>query len=143
MYLRPATNLDKDFLRELRRQAYRDVVTEQFGAWDEEEQAAWFEKSLAEATFQIVEHRQTPVGALGIWLSPDALHLAELQVLPVWQGKGIGSEVLGALLQDARSQKKPVRLRVLKLNRARSLYERHGFVLCGATETHYLMEWWP
>ena len=42
---------------------------------------------------------------------------------------------------QAKQRGLPVRLRVLHRNRARHLYERHGFEGVGETETHWLMRW--
>jgi hypothetical protein len=36
---------------------------------------------------------------------------------------------------------KRIGLRVLLRNKAKSLYARHGFLVTGQDDTHYLMEW--
>lgn len=142
--LRPATAFDKAFLRELHHLAYRDVVLRQFGAWEEEAQDFWFERSLEEAAFHVIEHDHLAVGALGTKEEPTRLDIVELQVLPDWQNQGIGTFVIVAELERARASGKPVQLRVLKENRAQRLYQRHGFVVIGETETHYRMRrTWP
>ena len=53
---RSASEGDTGFLRSLHDVAYRDVVVRQFGAseWDER-RGYWFERSLAEARFRILE----------------------------------------------------------------------------------------
>lgn len=141
MQLRPATPADTPFLRQLHHRAYRDVVLRQFGAWDESAQDGWFEQGLDEAVFSVVELDGAPVAALALHELPDHIVLVELQVLPEHQSRGIGTQLLQALLDRARSERKPVSLRVLLQNRARELYGRHGFLVTGTTETHYLMEW--
>ena len=142
MQNRPATPTDYAFLRDLHHRAYREVVTRQFGVWDERAQDEWFEKGLSEAEFFVVEVGATPVGAIALKRDMDGLHLVELQILPEHQGRGLGSALLGATLERARSDGLPVQLRVLHENhRARQLYERHGFVVTGTIATHYLMQW--
>jgi len=113
----------------------------QFGTWDDAAQDRWFEQSLAEAEFSVVEDGGEPVGAVGVKELSDGLFLAELQILPSRQGRGLGTQVLQAVLARAMQARKAIALRVLHQNRARSLYERHGFVVTGQTETHYLMAW--
>jgi hypothetical protein len=43
-------------------------------------------------------------------------------------------------LHESDQTQLPVKLRVLKVNPARRLYERLGFIHKGETPTHYLME---
>jgi GNAT superfamily N-acetyltransferase len=143
MRTRPATLVDHAFLRELHHTAYRDVVVRQFGSWDERAQDDWFEKGLSLAVMSVVEVDGVPVGAIGLSSAPDCLHLIELQILPHWQDRGLGSALLDRQLSEARARGVPIRLRVLLENRARTLYERKGFLITGETETHYLMEWKP
>ena len=138
--LRMATARDVPFLRDLHHRVFRDVVVRQFGEWNEVEQDGWFEKSLQEINFQLVERDGALIGALGTSELVDCLSLAELQLLPEWQNQGIGSELLSGLFVRSRAAGKPIRLRVLQQNRARSLYERHGFSVVSQTETHYVME---
>lgn len=142
MRLRPATPADHPFLRELHHRAYREVVTRQFGSWDERAQDEWFEKGLHEAEFSVVEVGEAAVGTVALKRDPDCVHLVELQILPEHQRRGLGSALLAAVCERARSDELPLRLRVLHENhRARRLYERHGFVVTGTIPTHYLMEW--
>ena len=70
----------------------------------------------------------------------DYVSLNEIQLLPDFQGQGIGSTLLTIELDKTRCKKKPMRLQVLKQNRARWLYERFGFRVYGQTDSHYLME---
>ena len=137
---RAARDSDHGFLKQLHHRAYREVVTRQFGTWVESDQDAWFEQGLREAQFRIVEQGKVAIGAIGAHTAQDHVYLAELQILPEFQNQGIGGALLVAELERARALGLPVRLRVLRQNRARKLYERHGFEVTGETETHYLLE---
>jgi ribosomal protein S18 acetylase RimI-like enzyme len=142
MHTRPATPADYAFLRELHHRAYREVVTRQFGAWDEHAQDEWFEKGLHEAAFSVVEVGEVAVGTVALKRDPDCVHLVELQILPEHQRRGLGSALLVAVCERAQADSLPLRLQVLHENHgARRLYERHGFVVTGTIPTHYLMEW--
>jgi GNAT superfamily N-acetyltransferase len=136
---RPLAVTDMAFLRELRFRAYREVVTWQFGRWVEAEQERWFQASLKAAGFEIVEVDGVPVGTLGMDETAEEVRLAELQILPEWQNAGLGSALLEREIERASRLGRPLSLRVLRQNRARYLYLRHGFVITGQTETHYLM----
>lgn len=68
------------------------------------------------------------------------MRIIEIQLLPEFQGHGIGTALLQRELRFADARGLPVRLQVLRENRARTLYERLGFRVCGETDTHFLME---
>ena len=136
---RPATPADMPFLRNLHHAAYRDLVARQFGTWDEREQDRFFEQSLRDADYQVIFDGAVAVGAVGTSLHTDHLFLAELQILPEHQNRGIGTLILKAQIQRATELERPLGLQVLRENRAKGWYERHGFAVIGETETHYLM----
>ena len=140
---RQAKVSDYQFLRQLHHVVYRDVVTRQFGSWNDADQDAWFDKGLDDAEYRIVESDGTPVGAIGMREHADHIALVELQLLPEYQNQGIGTELLTLELNRAAGYGLPVRLQVLRQNRARQFYARHKFTLEGETDTHYLMVWHP
>jgi GNAT superfamily N-acetyltransferase len=143
MRTRQATSADTPFLRDLHHRAYHDVVLQQFGKWDLAAQDEFFGRSLREAEFSVIEEGGASIGAFGVRVEADHVQLVELQLLPEWQNKGFGARVLSQQQQAALERQLPIRLRVLLENRARTLYVRHGFIVSGQTETHYLMEWLP
>lgn len=143
MHTRASTPGDRVFLHGLHHATYRDVVVRQFGIWDEQRQDESFVQTLSDCEFRIVEVDGVPVGAIGVDERDDGVRLVELQILPTWQGKGLGSALLHDLMLDAKTKNKPIRLRVLRENRARSLYERNGFTVIEDAGHVYVMEWQP
>ncbi len=91
-------------------------------------------------THQIIEHEGRAIGCLALRWLPDQVKLDRLFLLPEHQKRGIGAELTRGVLAQARAAGLPVRLRVLRVNPARRLYQRLGFAVCGETETHFLME---
>jgi ribosomal protein S18 acetylase RimI-like enzyme len=140
--LRQATGADYTFLYHLHRATLKDYVTQTWG-WDEEVQATMFKERFDPARYQIVVVEGRDVGALVMEQHTDALVLANIYILPEYQGHGLGTAVIKAILEQAGREKVPVTLRVLKVNPARHLYERLGFLITGETETHYLMSTLP
>jgi GNAT superfamily N-acetyltransferase len=61
-------------------------------------------------------------------------------LLPAFQNLGIGRWLIDRVVSRARSAGLPVRLRVFRVNPARQLYERMGFVPTHETDTHVHME---
>jgi ribosomal protein S18 acetylase RimI-like enzyme len=134
--LRPATEADHPFLWRLHCEAMRAHVEATWG-WDEADQRRRFDAAFEPERVSIVMVRDEPVGMLRVERRPDEMVLVVVEVLPEWQGQGIGTRVVSRVVQEAGGV--PVSLHVLKGNPARALYERLGFVIDGETATHVTM----
>ena len=142
--LRPATVQDWDFLRRLNSVVYKSVVLKQFGTWDRETHDRYFEKKLNSLPFQVIECSGQRVGSVCILTEVDHIWLRDVQVCPEHQNRGIGTEIIKRLMDEADHSKKPLRLRVLTANRAKCLYERLGFRRTGTfREAQIWMEYVP
>lgn len=126
--MRFATSEDQAFLLELNRLAYEELVMRQFGAWDEPAQRSRFEAKLRVAEFRIVEFEGRPVGAVWSSENDDHVFLHELLILPRFQGRGIGSQILRGELDRAVALGKPMRLHTLVLSRAQEFFRARGFL---------------
>jgi ribosomal protein S18 acetylase RimI-like enzyme len=73
--------------------------------------------------------------------APGELRLVDIALLPQFRNAGTGSALLQIILGEAAAAGQPVRLKVLKGNRAESFYHRLGFTKTGETEMHFEMEW--
>jgi ribosomal protein S18 acetylase RimI-like enzyme len=125
--LRPASETDKDFLYSLHGATMRDVVEKTWG-WDEGWQRHDFERRFKEQDVSIIVAANRDAGGLWLESSPEVLYIADIQVLPELQCRGIGTAVLKGLIAEASMRGVPVELSVLVANpRARRLYERLGF----------------
>ena len=138
---RPATSSDTEFARISHHEAYRDVVSRQFGAWDEVLQDRLFEEKWIPNQFEIVLCDGNPCGFLLVEDHPDHIYISEIVIAPQFQGRGIGSRLLNEEMQRGREAKSSLRLQVLRENRAIELYRRLGFKEYGTTETHIRMVW--
>ena len=140
MQVRPATEQDAPFLVDLACEAYRDVVTRQFGSWDASEQAARFAAKVAELPFELGELSGQPVAAVSASTHTDHVFLDELLVLPAFQNRGFGAYLLEREIGRARQRGLPLRLHTLRQNRALRLFERHGFVVTARGEVYVDLE---
>jgi GNAT superfamily N-acetyltransferase len=140
---RPATEADLELARRVHHQAYREVVERQFGRWVVAEQDRFFDCGWADARHEIVLCDGEPCGYVCVEDRADDVHVRELVILPEFQGRGIGSALLGEAIARARGRGVPVRLGTFHRNRAAELYRRLGFQETGRTPTHILMEWRP
>lgn len=139
--LRAATDADKAFCQQVHHEAYCDVVILQFGEWDEAKADWFFERRWASLKYDIIELNGMPVGCFSRQLSATCISVDEIELLPAFQNRGIGTQLVRRQKEEAMRLSVPVRLRVLKRNRAIRLYERLGFAVTGETDTHILMEW--
>lgn len=150
MRLRPDTPADRALLRRVyastreiemglvdwpdaQKQAFLDM---QFEAQDRHYRGAY-----PEAAFLVVEHEGVPAGRLVVDRGGDAIHIVDLALLPTHRGQGLGGALLQELIDEGRATRRPVRIYVERSNRARSLYDRLGFVVIGEGDVHHLMEW--
>ncbi len=136
--LRRATADDVDFIHGLRVAGLLDRVARIWG-WDEAEQRARFGRLFQPDAYQVIVIEGWDVGAIAVaWTSAEAL-LADIELLPGWRGRGLGTAIIGNVLDEARGRRLPVTLQVLKGNPARRLYDRLGFQIVGETTTHFSM----
>ena len=77
LQIRAATEGDAPFLVRLACEAYRDVVTLQFGGWNEGEQAARFAAKVARLPFEVGELADRPIAAVSSSVHADHVFLNE------------------------------------------------------------------
>jgi GNAT superfamily N-acetyltransferase len=125
--LRSARESDVPFLLSLREQAMAPHHL-----------AAGIVQSLAESearvrdhfdSAQVIELAGQPIGLWKVRRDPGEWWILQVQIMPAHQGQGIGGQLVGALVAEARAAGMALCLTVLKANPARRLYERHGFAL--------------
>ncbi len=139
---RAALAEDFDFLFRLREQAMRAYIEETYGPWDEAWQLAYFRRHFDPSVLQIIQVDGVDAGALHVQERAEEIYIASLEILPQFQRRGIGTQILRQLMDAASRQSRLVALQVLKTNiLARSLYQRVGFGVTGENETHYIMAW--
>lgn len=139
--LRPAVPEDFDFLYGLNRTTMMEYVVETWGRWDERWQEERYRRHFQPVGCKIIVRGGQDVGVLASRKTEIDLVIESIQLLPDHQGRGIGTSLIKALLDEARDEGKQVTLQVLRVNgRARQLYERLGFSTVEETDTHYLMK---
>lgn len=136
--LRPAIHSDRDFLYRLHVAAMRDLVTQVWG-WDEAWQVAYFDDHFAPSGSRVIIVHGVDAGVVAVeWRDTEAF-IGTIEILPEYQGRGIGAAVIRQIIAEAKARGLPAALQVLKINPARRLYIRLGFVVTGETATHDLM----
>ena len=137
--LRPATEDDVEFCYVVKKEAIGPYVTAIWG-WDEAFQREFHRTDFELTRPDVVVYRGLDIGTFEITRHADHVHLGEFYLFRQFQRQGIGTVLLRRVLDEAIEKDWPVRLEVLKNNPVRSLYQRHGFVISGQREHHFLME---
>lgn len=93
--------------------------------------------------FLIVQHDDSAIGRLYLCRQVNELWLIDILLDRTWHGRGLGSALLIWMQKlVASSGLNALRLHVLQQNnRARRLYERHGFLSEANEGAHLLMVW--
>ena len=136
--LRPAVDDDRAFLFALKQATMREYVVAAIGVWDEATDRRHFPADLAHIAVVSVDGRD---GAMvEVRAEPSRLYLANIQVDPRLQGRGIGGAIITLLGSVAHRRGLPLELRVLKVNgRALQFYERIGLRVTGELPQHWAM----
>jgi ribosomal protein S18 acetylase RimI-like enzyme len=108
-----------------------EPLTAALMTWDENKQTAGFREQWNLKDVQIITLDGRTIGWVQTAELATEIFLQQLFVSHEYQGRGVGSRVLEALLQRWERTGKPVVLMVLKNNPARRLYERHGLAVVG------------
>jgi GNAT superfamily N-acetyltransferase len=106
-------------------------------------QRKFYESEYKGATDEIVLCAGRPAGRLIVDRREHEIRCIDMALLPEHRNRGIGLILIRRLQDEARREKKPLRLQVIRFNRAVGLLERSGFVRTSETGTHFQMEWVP
>lgn len=122
--------------------------------WTEDEKAAFlrqqfhaqhvfYQEQYGGARFEVILLDDEPIGRLYVDRRDDEIRIVDIALGPAHRGRGIGGGIVRGLLAEAAVADKPVRIHVERLNPARRLYERLGFVEIADKGVYALMEWRP
>lgn len=138
--LRTATPEDYDFIYSLKMTAMKDYVIKTWGSWDEDLQRILFSRELKAIEHQIIVVNNKKIGIFAFSKNKTSVTVDEIQILPEYQSKGIGTLIFSDIIASAQKEKIEITLRVLKVNSiAQRFYNKLGFEKIEDTETHFLL----
>ena len=148
--LRPASTADEDLFLQLYKSSRGDDLRGL--GWDEDRiseflemqydaQVKFYMSDFPDASDEVVSWESKPIGRLIVDRHTDEIRLVDIALLPDYRNRGLGSQVVRKLQAEAAAQHKPLRLQMIRFNRALGLFERLGFVRASETGTHFQMEW--
>jgi ribosomal protein S18 acetylase RimI-like enzyme len=123
---RLATPADSEFCFQLHKAAMGDYITAIWG-WDERRQRGFHTRSFAPGRWQIITADGAGIGMLDVEYRPAEIYLSRIEIHPDYQGEGIGTRLICALIDEAGQRGQDLVLDVLIVNhRAQALYRRLG-----------------
>lgn len=140
--LRPAEERDREFLYQVKKQSNFGYISDLWG-WDEDVQRREFARDFQQIReFSVITVDGADAGFLQLQSGSDFLNVAEIHLLPPFQGQGIGSSVLRDVQADAEGL--PVLIGCFRANkRAYQLYQRLGFAPITENDTHFILIYNP
>ena len=130
----------KEFIYRTKKDAYKKYVEECWGSWNEEDQRKYFENFINSVCNDawIIQLNGKDIGFYnGAILEDGSYEIGNICIIPEYQGKGIGTQVLKDIMELHKEQ--DLHIQYFKQNPVGSLYKRLGFVPNGETEFHYQM----
>ena len=122
--LRPSTDADAAWIAELRAVVLRDDL-QRLGRYDAVRVRRRFIDAFLPAQTRVIVVDGVDVGSISMRRDADSVWLEHFYLRPELQGRGIGSAILAAVMEENTGHR--VRLNVLAGSPAQRLYERHGF----------------
>jgi ribosomal protein S18 acetylase RimI-like enzyme len=146
----PVSAPDEDFLYRTYASTRADEMA--LTGWNPEQQNAFlrmqfnlqtrsYSTDFPEAEYSIIEWNGQPAGRWIVNRAADELLLVDIGLLPEFRGKGIGSELMNQLMEEARTTNKSIRLYVERFNPALAWYDRLGFRAISEGPVYLEMTW--
>jgi GNAT superfamily N-acetyltransferase len=124
---------DFEALVTLRIEAMRESL-ERVGRFDPERARERFRAGFSPELTRHIEFGGQRIGFFVVKPQPGELLLDHLYVRPSYQGKGIGSAVLGQVFAEADRSGLPVRVGALRESESNRFYSERGFQLVEQSE---------
>lgn len=131
---------DQDFIFDTYKANLQPYVEWAWG-WNEAFQRNGFWTHHPIEQFQVVMVDKQIAGGLHVQ-EQDALNFVRMVfLLPEFQNRGIGAQLLRRQYARAKEADKHLHLKVVKINPAKRLYERLGFTVIEEDKATYHMRW--
>ena len=147
--LRPQTDADEPLLFALYSSTRADELA--MTGWDTaacqtflrmqfNAQRIGYSQMFPNAQFYIILDDDSAIGRIVIDRAMDEIRVVDLVITPEHREHGIGTELMKRLIAESVAADKPLRLCVVRGNRAIRFYERLGFTFTGESASHLNME---
>ena len=133
---------DKELIREIHHQAYKEMVIAQFGKWNIDFQNNMFEDDWKKGGFELISFNSYNCGYILTNIDDNTLSIIDFAILSKYQNSKIGSNVLNIIKKRATDNKQAIKLGAFITNvNAHRFYKNNGFVESNRSNLHILYEW--
>ncbi len=137
--LRSAAEGDFELLRQLHGTTLRPYVEKIWG-WNDEQQLKLLRERFDPDKIKIIQKDRIDIGVLQVEHRSGEVFLGNVLLHPEFQNKGLGTAIVGDVINDANKMQLPVTLTVLRPNPAKALYERLGFRVTAEDSVRFFMK---
>ena len=151
--LRPVTDTDQEFLigvyastraAELAQVDWDESQKDAFIRWQYEMQKQEYDTRYPSARYEVILVDGVPAGRIWIGTDDTQIRLLDIGLLTEFQNRGVGTQLLRQLMDEATRTNKALRHMVFVLNEnASRFYERLGFKTIEDVGGYLHMEWLP
>ncbi len=150
--IRPATAQDRELL--LRIYASTRARELALVPWDAAQKSLFLRRQFAfqdqhyrtqfpDAEYSIVVHNGEDAGRIFITRDESRIHVLEFTILPEHRGRGVATEIVRRLKEEARGKALPLTTYLDQLSDSQAWLEKRGFTRISDEGIHYLMRWTP
>ena len=136
--LRPATAADRQFVQDVYFETYRWVLEEMYGWNSDDNESIKFGEFYRELSTQIISVDDQEAGFMTLLRRRTYIEIQCLFLRPQFQNRGIGTQILQGIVEQADAEGMRLSIGTHKINPAKRLYERLGFVV--TRESHYRID---
>jgi ribosomal protein S18 acetylase RimI-like enzyme len=135
---RKASEEDLQFLLWLRKETMLEHLIKAGMEINEEKLLSRIKHHFEQAKIILLNNQK--IGLLKVVEQDTEIEILQIQIAQDFQNKGIGREIIQEILQKASEKKNSVKLSVLKVNKAQTLYQNLGFAVYDEDQYSYFMK---
>jgi ribosomal protein S18 acetylase RimI-like enzyme len=90
---------------------------------------------------KIILLKDQKIGLLKILEHQNSIEIIQIQIEPLYQGKGLGQKIIKSIIEKLSGEKLSVTLSVLKENKAKKLYDTIGFKVIIENNESFIMKY--
>ncbi len=142
--LRTSEQKDAEFLFHVKIEAMKPTSSVSRTTLEYDKELAEYLTKFEPEKVQVIQHEGIDVGRLRVVRFPESIYIGGIQILPKFQGKGIGTAIFEDIIRESELSGVPVTLEVHDVNeKAIYFYKKLGFNEVGKEGLKTLMRHTP
>ena len=121
----------------------RDFAIQNWGTWHDQDSKNAAIQDTKLGKIQIVYVGNEKAGTLQYETTESEILVNQIYLLPPFQNRGIGGEIISNLQEKSRESNLPIKLSVLRVNSATEFYFKKSFVIEKETVERVFLQYAP